>query len=740
VGDRLFGIETEYALAAIDARGARVNQGQALDGLMRIARSRLPHLPDELSHGLFLQNASRFYVDSGGHPEFTTPECSNPWDVVRYIRAGESILLRLAGQRQRPVQHLAFYRCNVDYSGTHATWGSHESYMHRVASQTALARQIIPHLASRLVYTGAGGFDNTVSGVQFTLSPRTPHISTAVSSGSTSQRGIFHDKDEDLCGGAYHRLHVICGESLCSDLATWLRVGTTALVVALCEAGRDPGEAVLLREPVAAMHVFARDPTCQARAQMADGRWLTAVDIQRHYLEQAEAHAGDDVMPPWAGDVCRQWRAVLDRLSGGWEGVADSLDWAMKLGLYREHARRRGVAWESLRTWGTVAAHLGTAWVRAKQADRPLRAEVVLGRSSPIAAEITRLTPMLAAAGLGWDGLGAYLALRNELFEIDTRFGQLGEQGIFNALDARDAALAHRVTGVDNIEHAVENPPDVPRARLRGRLIRELSATRGRYCCDWESVWDCESGQCVDLTDPFAPVPDWREDAGDLVPRWRTLAELSDRLRVRGRHRRPAAAQVIPDPVDLNQTALECRKRGELDMAERLLRQAIVLEDSQVPADSPKRPHRRNNLAIVLLRAGRLNESRCLNAEAWRLKAGQHDLTSGRILFVRIALSLLERRDATPYIGQLRVLLNVEPLECFGGIMRTWDIPDVVDMLRERLAPDDADFLDWVAQTLNDRAYLQNLEACEAWRAASGVPLEVPWVDPEIESAAARVG
>ena len=95
MGDRLFGIETEYALAAIDARGGRVNQGQALDGLMRIARSRLPHLPDELSHGLFLQNASRFYVDSGGHPEFTTPECSNPWDVVRYIRAGESILLRL---------------------------------------------------------------------------------------------------------------------------------------------------------------------------------------------------------------------------------------------------------------------------------------------------------------------------------------------------------------------------------------------------------------------------------------------------------------------------------------------------------------------------------------------------------------------------------------------------------------------------------------------------------------------
>jgi hypothetical protein len=251
-------------------------------------------------------------------------------------------------------------------------------------------------------------------------------------------------------------------------------------------------------------------------------------------------------------------------------------------------------------------------------------------------------------------------------------------------------------------------------------------------------VWDCESGQCVDLTDPFTPLSDWSDAATDLVPKWRALSELSDRLALRARRRRPAEPD-IPDPVDLNQTALEHRKRGELEMAERLLRQAIELEDRQVPPDSPKRPHRRNNLAIVLLRAGRLDEARRLNAEAWRLKARQHDLTSGRILFVRIALSLLERRDPTPYIGQLKVLLNVDPLDCFGGIMRTWDIPDVLDMFQARLAPDEAEFLEWVAETLNDRVYLRDLEGCPAWRAAPGVPLEVPWVDAEIESAAARV-
>jgi proteasome accessory factor A len=733
VAERLFGIETEYALFATDARGARMNQAQVLDGLMRNARNQLPHLPDELSHGLFLQNGARFYVDCGGHPEFTTPECSNPWDVVRYIRAGESILLRLAGPqpRQRPAERMEFFRCNVDYSGARSTWGSHESYMHRVASPGMLAKHMIPHLLSRLIYTGAGGFENTSSGVEFTLSPRTAHISAAISGGSTSNRGIFHEKDEDLCGGAYHRLHIICGESLCSELATWLRIGTTALVVAMCEAGLNPGDAVVLGDPVGAMRLFAGDPTCSATIATAMGRRLTAIDIQRHYLEQAEAHVGDDFMPPWAAEVCRQWRAVLDCLGGGWESAVTTLDWAIKLGLYRDQVRRRGMTWQSLEAWSHVMGRLAAAWSRAKQRERPFRAEAILGRASPIAAEVKDLTPTVRSLGLSWDGLASFLDVRNELFEADTRFGQLGDKGIFAALDAA-GVLTHRVAGVDNVEHAVEHPPEVARARLRGRLVRELSGKDGRYCCDWEGVWDCESGKCVDLTDPFEIAPEWQDwpASGEVMPPWSFLPDAGERLASRGLRRRMRAGMGTPDPLELNQTALELRKRDCLEEAERLLRQAIEIEDRQVVPDSPKRPHRRNNLAIVLMRSGKLGESRQLNAEAWKLKARQHDLTSGRILFVRIALGyLLDRRDASLYVGQLKVLLNVDPLECFGGVASTWDIPDVLGMLREGLPRAAAEFLVQVAETLNDRTSLPSLQAFAAWNDAPGMPLESRWPD-----------
>jgi hypothetical protein len=511
VAERLFGVETEYALTAISAGGQSLDRAQIIEGLMHLARRTLPHLPDEYSGGMFLQNGARFYVDAGHHPEFTTPELGNPWDAVRYIQAGERILVRLATEQPADPRAapILFFRCNVDYGGAGSTWGCHESYMHR-ADASRLPKEIIPHLVSRLIYTGAGGFNNLSAGIEFTLSPRVPHISNEISSESTHSRGIFHTKDEPLCGTGHHRLHILCGESLCSELSTWLKVGPTALVIAMAEAGLCPGEAVRLRSPVEAMRAFASDPTCTAVVQSASGRRLTAIDIQRHYAGLAEEHAHDPFMPPWAGEVCRQWRAILDRLEGAPDSVATTLDWGIKLALYKDRARRHGLAWGSLAAWSRVADRLAEALGRAEPRRPPLTAELVMRADSPVANEVARLTPFVRNNGLSWSCLRSFLDLRQELFEIDMRFGQLGDGGIFATLDAA-GALAHRVPGVDDIEHAVENPPDVARARRRGELVRQLSSDDDRYTCDWQGVWDWQQARMIDLADPFAPAPDWKE-------------------------------------------------------------------------------------------------------------------------------------------------------------------------------------------------------------------------------------
>jgi hypothetical protein len=199
-------------------------------------------------------------------------------------------------------------------------------------------------------------------------------------------------------------------------------------------------------------------------------------------------------------------------------------------------------------------------------------------------------------------------------------------------------------------------------------------------------------------------------------------------LHAAGGRGRARIGKLPPDPVDLSLAALEHRKLNRLKHAERLLRQAIRIEDGQVAADSFKRTHRRSNLALVMLRAGKLTEARRLTGEAWRLKGGQHDLTSGRILVVRIALCLLRRhRDVDLYLGQLKTLLSAGPLACPGNITPTWDIADVIGMLRRDLANADAELLVQLVSVLDKRSPLKVLEVFPTWDAAPPLPLETPW-------------
>jgi hypothetical protein len=53
----------------------------------------------------------------------------------------------------------------------------------------------------------------------------------------------------------------------------------------------------------------------------------------------------------------------------------------------------------------------------------------------PIADQAARLAPTLEQLGIAWKDFDGFLALREALFEIDTRFGELGERGIFATLD-----------------------------------------------------------------------------------------------------------------------------------------------------------------------------------------------------------------------------------------------------------------------------------------------------------------
>jgi proteasome accessory factor A len=97
--------------------------------------------------------------------------------------------------------------------------------------------------------------------VEFTLSPRAGLFTQAVSHDSTAARGIFHTREEALACEPWRRLHVTCGESLCSDVATVLKLGSTALILATIGAGWTVGEALVLQSPVQALKSVAADPS-----------------------------------------------------------------------------------------------------------------------------------------------------------------------------------------------------------------------------------------------------------------------------------------------------------------------------------------------------------------------------------------------------------------------------------------------------------------------------------------------
>jgi len=456
--DRLMGIETEYTLAAFGLGTGPGSQERAAMALIDRARKTLVNLPGAGS-GLFLANGARFYLDTGGHPELTTPECSDPREVVRYVQAGDLILSRLADglSREGNLGQVFLSRSNFDYN-TGTSWACHESYLHRT-QPVLFVRHLVPHLVSRIVYTGSGGFDGHTDHLAYLLSPRVKVLTEVHSECTTNGRGILNTRDESLSSAGYKRLHLICGEGCCSQRVTFLKVGTTAIVVALIEAGLIPGNSVELQDPVGAMQVFTRDPMCRATAPTRNGRQLSALMIQRYYLELAERHTGHEILPPWTAEVCRAWRGVLDRLEmGAPDSVALELDWAIKLSVLRNHARRHGSSWPD------------TPQGQAKLQDKELR---------------------------------------QQLLEIDTRFSQITNPGgIFAALD-RAGTLRHQVDGVGDVESALDIPPGHNRAHVRSHWIHQLAKNNGRYRCDWSGIWDTEQGRLLDLSDPFCRQADW---------------------------------------------------------------------------------------------------------------------------------------------------------------------------------------------------------------------------------------
>ncbi len=440
-----------------DARGFDLSPAQALD-----------HNELEEDSGManvILTNGARLYVDHA-HPEYSTPEVTNPRDVVLWDKAGEQVMAEAARRAARVpgTQPIQLYKNNTDGKG--ASYGAHENYlMDRRTPFLDIIRGLIPFFVTRQVVAGSGrvgiGTESRTQGFQ--LSQRADFFEVEVGLETTLKRPIINTRDEPHADAdKYRRLHVIIGDANLAELSTYLKVGTTALVLDMIEA-RTLTRDLSLEEPVAELQAISHDPSLTHRVRLRDGRRLTALEVQQSYLEMAQRHVdrhGED--DGQSTDVLRRWAEVLEDLAVDPMRCADRLDWPAKLRLLEGYRSRDGLA------WGDSRLHL-----------------------------------------------------------VDLQYSDVRpEKGLYHRLVSRGSM--QRMLTDDEVTHAMVHPPSDTRAFFRGECLRRYPAQVA--AASWDSVvFDLGRENLVRIP-TMEPLRGTRDHVGALFESTSSAQELVDTI------------------------------------------------------------------------------------------------------------------------------------------------------------------------------------------------------------------
>jgi Pup amidohydrolase len=440
-----------------DARGFDLSPAQVLD------HNELDE--DAGMANVILTNGARLYVDHA-HPEYSTPEVTNPRDVVLWDKAGEQVMAEAARRAARipGTQPIQLYKNNTDGKG--ASYGTHENYlMDRKTPFIDIIRGLVPFFVTRQVFAGAGrvgiGTDGRIQGFQ--LSQRADFFEVEVGLETTLKRPIINTRDEPHADAdKYRRLHVIIGDANLAELSTYLKVGTTSLVLAMIEA-RALTEAITIEDPVEALQAISHDPSLTHQVRLRDGRRMTAIEVQRLYLEMAEKFVDQrGESDAQTADVLSRWAAVLDDLAADPMRCADRLDWPAKLRLLEGYRARDGLGWGS-----------------------------------------------------------------SQLQLVDLQYSDVRpEKGLYHRLVARGSM--QRLLSDDEVTRAMVSPPTDTRAFFRGECLRRYPAQVA--AASWDSVvFDLGRENLVRIP-TMEPLRGTRDHVGALFESTSTAQELVDTI------------------------------------------------------------------------------------------------------------------------------------------------------------------------------------------------------------------
>ncbi len=463
---RIFGLETEFGLHLDTSNSHAAPLPQSA-----VTASR-PVTPEEVaghlfhsvvqwgrSSNVFLTNGSRLYIDVGAHPEYATAEADTLTDLIALDKAGERIVQDLvAGGEQRlraagidGTIHL--YKNNTDSSGN--SYGCHENYLvRRRADFKAFASELLPFLVTRQIVTGAGCITRTPQGAHFSFSPRADHMWEGMSSATTRSRPMINTRDEPHANAElYRRMHVIVGDSTMAESTALLKMGSTDLILRIMEARAQMPGLALARE-MQAIRDVAHDLSGTATVELADGRHLTAVEVQQAYLDLVTSHVGGVIEPnAEVNDILDLWQRGIDAVrTQNFALVETELDWAIKHKIVMRYQER-------------LACDLADP--------RLARLELAFHDVSP-------------------------------------------EHGLFYRLQSQ--GLVRRIIDDERIEAAKTTAPTSTRAHIRGQFVKAASEAGRDYTVDWVhlKVTGAESRTLL-LKDPFRSADERVEELIDSL-------------------------------------------------------------------------------------------------------------------------------------------------------------------------------------------------------------------------------
>jgi len=299
-----------------------------------------------------LLNGGRFYVD-GAHPEYSTPECSDPKELVLYEKAGERILelsVEFANRRKQGQGRFAIYKNNTDHKGN--SYGYHENYLvDRAVPFEQLSSQLIPFLVTRPIFTGSGKVGSDIksdASVPYQISQRADFFEVLVDLNTMVKRAIINTRDEPHADPKrFRRLHVIVGDANMSEITTYLKVGTMALVLTMIEEGREV-KGVALDDAVRSIKDVSRDLTVKEKIRLSRGVSWSAIEIQREYLSAAKEHFAKSA-DPVTREILERWQIVLDKLQDDPRQLTREIDWIIKRELIESYMRRHDCGWKDPR-------------------------------------------------------------------------------------------------------------------------------------------------------------------------------------------------------------------------------------------------------------------------------------------------------------------------------------------------------------------------------------------------------